>query len=329
MRNILHDYGICNKNVAMAERRLTTEGDTTASSAPDTPPGETPEAKASSMAELLAGVELSGHHRRIAQYLEGNPRLAAFESASEVAARVHVSTATVVRFAQALGFKGWPALQLQFRQRYLAALMPAELMVDQFHSGEVSRVESSLDTDIQNLRTALQSVDPGQVDAIAHMIADARKTLIVSAGTYATVGTIIAHLGQFMGYDIQLETRGGPELMAALSLLDERDCVIGISFWRVGRIVTRALEVAQRRDIRTAAFADSSVSPVLHGVEHSVVVPTDSISFFQSMTAATSVAYGLLAILQDIGGAEVSEHIALAQELYVDLDILHVKRGDE
>jgi DNA-binding MurR/RpiR family transcriptional regulator len=279
------------------------------------------------MAELLAATRLSGNHRRIAQYLEGNPRAAAFESASEIAARNDVSPATVVRFAQSVGFKGWPALQLQFRHRYLSGLMPDE-MVDQFPAGDMSRVQAALDTDIQNLRTAAQSVRTEEVDAIAELIAGARKTLLVSSGTYATVGTVIAHLGQFMGYDIHLETRGGPELMAALSLLDERDCVIGISFWRVARTVVKALEVAQRRGIRTAAFADSTVSPVVHGVDHAIVVPTDSISFFQSMTAATSVAYGLLATLQDLGGQQVADHIAQAQELYDDLDIVHVRRGD-
>lgn len=273
------------------------------------------------MAELLAGTTLSGNHRRIAQFLEANPRASAFESASDIAARNDVSVATVVRFAQAVGFAGWPALQLQFRTRYLSGLMPDQSMVDHFHSGEMTRLESALDLDIQNLRTAAQSVSSEDVDRMAQMIAGSRRTLIVSAGTWSTVGMVISHLGQFMGYDIRLETRGGPELMAALSLLDERDCVIGISFWRVGKTVTQSLKFAQRRGIHTGAFADSTLSPVVEGVDHAIVVPTDSISFFQSMTAATSVAYGLLATLQDLGGEEVAAHVAMTQELYGELGL--------
>ncbi len=264
--------------------------------------------------------------RRIAHYLEGQPRTAAFESASEVAVRVDVSVATVVRFAQALGFKGWPGLQVQLRHRYLSGLMPDQIMHDRDPATERSRVESAIESDINNLKITLHSVEPDQVEAIARRISESRHTLIVSSGTYATVGTVIAHLGQFMGYDIRLETRGGPELMAALSLLDERDCVMGISFWRVSRQVTLALSSAQRRGIPTIGFADSAVSPVLRGVDHSIVVPTDTISFFQSMTAAMSVAYGLLATLQEIGGNAVEERVTRAQELYHELDILHMRR---
>lgn len=276
-----------------------------------------------SLAVLLDGVRLSPKHRRIAQFLEANPSAAAFHSAGEIASEVGVNAATVVRFAQTLGFRGWPAMQSQLRHHYLASLMPSEVMSARYDNPTHPTFDGALRVDIENLQVALDTIDPRDVEAIARLIHGARETVVVSSGSYAVVGLILSHLGQVMGYRIRLETRGGPELMAALGLLDERDCVIGISFWRVARPVTLALKSSQRRGIPTVGIADSVASPVMTGVDRKLVVPTDGVSFFQSVTAGVSVAYGLLATLQQIGGAHAEESIRRAEELYGDLQILH------
>ena len=55
-------------------------------------------------ADLTAGTRLTRKGAEIAHFLAVNPRLASFGSASEIAAHLGVNVATVVRFAQALGF---------------------------------------------------------------------------------------------------------------------------------------------------------------------------------------------------------------------------------
>ena len=47
-----------------------------------------------------------------------------------------------------------------------------------------------------------------------------------------------------------------------------------------------------------------------------------------STSGSPKVAF-LLATLQDLGGQQVADHIAQAQELYDDLDIVYVKRGNQ
>jgi DNA-binding MurR/RpiR family transcriptional regulator len=277
------------------------------------------------LSQLIERGKISRNQQRIAHYLDRNPRIAAFESATVIAAHSGVSAASVVRFAQALGFRGWPALQQELRQAYLSGLMVRDLMADTPHSPASSRVAEAIGCDLRNLRTALHSVDTEQVGAIAQMIAGARRTLLVSSGTYVIAPIVIAHLGQIMGYDIRMASAGGNELMAQLAPLGKDDVVIGVSFWRVARHVTLALRSAQRHGIRTAAIADSVASPLVQGVEHYVTVPSESFSFFQSMTAALSVAYALVATLMDLGGAETQERILRVEELYDDLDILQKK----
>src|SRR3990172_2838399 len=53
---------------------------------------------------------LSPSYRRIADFLLDHHNEAAFMTATQLARRVEVNTATVVRFAQRLGYDGYPEL---------------------------------------------------------------------------------------------------------------------------------------------------------------------------------------------------------------------------
>jgi DNA-binding MurR/RpiR family transcriptional regulator len=80
---------------------------------------------------------------------------------------------------------------------------------------------------------------------------------------------------------------------------------------------------ARSHGVATVAVTDSLFSPLARAAEHALVVPTESASFFQSMTAATSLVYGLLARLYALGGERVRQTILDTQELYGELDVLY------
>ena len=58
-----------------------------------------------------SGKRLSKGHRRIAQYIVDHYDKAVFMTASRLGESVGVSESTVVRFATALGYEGYPQLQ--------------------------------------------------------------------------------------------------------------------------------------------------------------------------------------------------------------------------
>ena len=253
------------------------------------------------LAGLVASAHLTPSGRRLAHLIETLPRFAAFASASEVAEKSGVNSATVVRFAQALGFGGWPEFQLHFRHRYLGTLLPSDVMQDRRRATDESPIEAAFHQDVENLQASLASVDFGVAEAVARLIADSRRTLVVSSGSYSAVGLVLAHLATFMGYDVRIETRGGAHVVAELAGMTEADCVLAISFWRLNKEVVLTAGAASRRGIPTAAITDSLFSPLALASDHALVVPTESVSFFQSTTAAMSLVYGLLARLYALG----------------------------
>ena len=259
----------------------------------------------------------------VAQFIAGSPRVASFASASDIAERINVNVATVIRFAQNLGFRGWPDFQMQLRHNYLGSLMPSGVLRNHLDDVDGSPVARALRRDVQNLEATIESVDVEKVETVAAIIAQARQTLVISAGSHAAPGLMLAHLGHFMGYDLQLETRGGVHIVAALSTFDRGDCVITMNFWRVIKDVILATEYCRRVGITTVAITDSLFSPLAQSSEHALVVPTEGVSFFQSLTAASSLIHGLLAELQRLGGDRIEANIERLEKAYGDLDVLY------
>ena len=62
--------------------------------------------------------EFSRSQKDVGQYIVDHLDEAAFATAEELARRANTSSSTVVRFAQALGFEGFPELQAAARDEY-------------------------------------------------------------------------------------------------------------------------------------------------------------------------------------------------------------------
>jgi hypothetical protein len=76
----------------------------------------------SDFSQLTAGRydQLTKSEKRIANYLRKNQEEAAFLSASELADRLGLSEATLVRFARTLGFPSYPAMRSLLQQNFRA-----------------------------------------------------------------------------------------------------------------------------------------------------------------------------------------------------------------
>jgi DNA-binding MurR/RpiR family transcriptional regulator len=255
--------------------------------------------------------------------IETMPRFASFASAGDLASEAGVNSATVVRFAQALGFRGWPEFQMHFRHRYLGSLLPSDVLRDHQPREEESPIRAAFQQDEENLRASVASLDFDSAEKVAKLIVAAPRTVVVSSGSYAAVGLVFSHLARFMGYDVTLEMRGGANLVAELGRLREGDCLFAISFWRLNREVVLAAKSARGRGISTVSITDSVFSPLALASDHALIVPTEGVSFFQSSTAAISLVHGLLGMLCSLGGERVSKAILDTQELYGELDVLY------
>lgn len=134
--------------------------------------------------DLLQKIEqayktMSKGQKQIARYILENYDKAAFVTASKMGSVVGVSESTVVRFAYALGYDGYPELQRslqEFIRNKLTSVQRIQL-TDEIDQGEV--LNTVLKADMNNIRATIESVDPTSFEQVVEGLIQAKNVYIV------------------------------------------------------------------------------------------------------------------------------------------------------
>ena len=121
-----------------------------------------------------SGKKLSKSHRRIAECIVSHYDKAAFMTASRLGEYVGVSESTVVRFASALGYDGYPQLQRALQElirHRLTASQRFEMTSDMDQSQVLSKV---LKADMQNIRSTIDELDESIFEGVVQSLLSAR-----------------------------------------------------------------------------------------------------------------------------------------------------------
>jgi DNA-binding MurR/RpiR family transcriptional regulator len=245
--------------------------------------------------QLVAGFErLPRRQQSLAHLIIDHPELVAFSSVREVAARVHVNAATVVRFAQALGYSGFNALQSAVRRAYLhgaGLLAPRDRLTTEGPAGAVGAMR---DVHLGNIARAYENLATADLEAISERITSARRTFVCADGSPEIVGGLLIRLLRHVGL------RGIPYTAAGVdSVIDAQDwnaddVLIVIGLWLTFRAPLEAVLRAKRAGVTTIVITGSRGSPLASAADHSIVVPTEGVSLPFSMVGTVAVVEALL-----------------------------------
>src|SRR5512143_16386 len=117
--------------------------------------------------------DLTKSEKQIADYVRKNQEESAFLSVGELATRLDLSEAALVRFARSLGFDSYPAmrevLQENFRRRVTHSARLRSRLDDLREAGDI--FEKVTISEIDYMTQALQTVDRSALDrAVAYMM---------------------------------------------------------------------------------------------------------------------------------------------------------------
>src|SRR5690606_32867529 len=97
-------------------------------------------------------------------------------SSNELAVQLGVHRSTVVRFAQHIGFPGYPGLQEAARAEYLRSLSkPGDLVLTDRGEGDPETVQAVYQREQHNLQRSYTHLDLQALEATARGLAKARR----------------------------------------------------------------------------------------------------------------------------------------------------------
>jgi DNA-binding MurR/RpiR family transcriptional regulator len=263
--------------------------------------GEAPKIAEETVSDKITAAfpRLSRRQKQVARFVVDDESFVAFASAAEVAQKADVSTATVVRFCQTLGYEGYSHLQAAIRQRFPRFTTTVQRLEERltFPMPKSDLLARVFAVDIDNIKRTMELVDSDTFEAAVTEIGRATGILVVGEGHSASPALFFAHSLKVMGFSVQVVPTGGVPLSLELGALRPSDLLIGICFWRYFRETIKAMRWAGEIGARRIAISDSELSPLNQLADYAFIVAINGVAHSLSPVAAFSLISAFVAAL--------------------------------
>ena len=268
-----------------------------------------------------SGKKLSKSHRRIAECIVTHYDKAAFMTASRLGEYVGVSESTVVRFAAALGYEGYPQLQKALQElirHRLTASQRFEMTTDMDHTQVLSKV---MKADIQNIRATLDELDLNAFEEVVERFLEAKQIYVLGLRSSAPIAQFFGHYLSFIFPNVTVVTSGISDIFEQLSRIGEDDLLVGISFPRYTSRTIEAMELARKRGASLVAITDGPLSPLHAAADICLMAKSDMASFVDSMAAPLSLINALIVALGQRRRQQVAEYFEQVEQIWSDYNV--------
>ncbi|NIM94310.1 MAG: SIS domain-containing protein [Anaerolineales bacterium] len=201
---------------------------------------------------------------RLADYLLDSYAHAALLTATELGHNLDIDTATVVRFAQYLGYKGYPELQQEIRKKVKDELL-ADVTTEPNSSSEAA--ETALIELAQGLELTRRSFPIDDAEMLITALDEAQRVILLAEGLALAPARNLSSWLEAAGYNIHLAGGSLSDLARALAGARKGDMIIVIEVDEALPYLSRAISESKALEIRTAAFVSSPSSPAAQHAE--------------------------------------------------------------
>ncbi|GAA0116322.1 MurR/RpiR family transcriptional regulator [Clostridium senegalense] len=272
---------------------------------------------------------LSKGQKLIAEYILKHYDKAAFMTAAKLGNSVGVSESTVVRFANQLGYEGYPELQKALQElikNKLTTVQRIELSNDFIsHNNALKGV---LKSDIENIRVTLEKINHSAFDEAVNTIFEAKNIYIIGLRSSTALADFLGFYLNLILDNVKIVSYGMSDIFEQMLNLSEDDCIIGIGFPRYAMRTIEALNFAKSRSAKVIAITDSLLSPLATKADYTLVAESNMASFVDSLVAPLSVINALIIAVGLREKDKISQTFADLENMWQNYQVYSYKKED-
>ncbi len=265
---------------------------------------------------------LSKGQRLIGKYIVGNYDKAAYMTASALGAEAGVSESTVVRFANEMGFDGYPALQQQILETVRVRMTTVQRVNAANTRMEENEVlDMVLSADAEKIRTTLDSIDREAFAGAVDMILAAKNIYILGMRSSAVLAEFMSYYFGLLFDNVRLIRAGGSEIFEHIMKIREDDVFIAISFPRYTTTIVNATEYASSMGAKVVAITDSYSSPIVPHSSVALIAKSEMASFVDSLVAPMSIINAMIAYIGKKKQDEVTQTLGRLEGVWKEYNV--------
>ncbi|HWR61604.1 MAG TPA: MurR/RpiR family transcriptional regulator [Clostridia bacterium] len=273
--------------------------------------------------------KLSKGQKIIAQYIMNNYDKAAFMTAAKLGEKVGVSESTVVRFANAIGYVGYPQLQKQLQEMVKTKLTTVQrIEMSSDYSSKDSVLKNILKSDMENIRSTIEEIDTTSFDEAVKKISEAKSIYIIGLRSSTALAEFLGFYLNFIRDNVHVVTYTIGDIFEQLFRIGKNDLVIAIGFPRYSSRTIKALEYVKSRGASTVAITDSMLSPLCVHADNTLIAKSNMESFVDSIVAPMSVLNALIVAVGINEKHSISSSFASLEEIWNKYSIFSGDRDE-
>jgi DNA-binding MurR/RpiR family transcriptional regulator len=256
---------------------------------------------------------MSKSFAKLADFLLDSYIEASFMTASELAHALNLDAATVVRFSQHLGYKGYPELLREIRDKVRRNLLyhPHEAKEPDSLPGVVSTAMASLGSELDQMRLML---DIDSIEKLVNLIGKARRIILLVESPAQPAAYNLVYFLEQGGFPIYIARPGVIDFARVVHTASQQDLLLAIDVTGQSPFIARSLAEAKVRNIPTAAIVGAASLPTARSA--TVVLAA---SEHPSPTSGMIVISAIIYILVEALHWSFSQRFSGAEQAIADL----------
>lgn len=263
--------------------------------------------------------DLTRAERQLASHITRHYPVAALASITALAKAAEVSTPTVVRLVQKLGYKGYPDFQTVVRAEVEERLISPIAKHDRWAGGvpQTHILNRFADAVVGNLQATLGQIDHSEFDAVSRLMAERDRKIFAMGGriTHAMADYFVTHM-RVIRRDVTLISEMSNAWPPALIDMKPGDVLLAFDIRRYENNVLSLVEMAADQGAEVVLITDQWVSPAAERARYRFSAHIEAPSAWDSTVAIQVLVETLLAAVQSLTWEDTQARMKRLEELY-------------
>ena len=230
---------------------------------------------------------LSKNHKKLADYFLDNFDSIPFLSVQQISDATLLSVASVVRFAQKIGFKGYQQmkeeiglnLQELINKKEFFSLIDATKNLKEDHFTLVANQE------IKNITATVNLNDRKNFDKAIKLILNSGRVYSMGLGISYLLAEILSYQLCQIAVNTSCFTHSHSSFLEQILYLSKNDTLIALSFPPYSKETIEAAKFAKEKQIKVIAITNKTSAPISRFSDIQLIVQSDNMLFTNSFSA--------------------------------------------
>jgi len=267
--------------------------------------------------------DLTPKARLIGDYILNHPRKVIFMTTKELSAAARVSEATVIRFVNQLGYKGYGDFLQELRD-----IIDTELtLIDRvgltdMKASESERFRRVVFSEIDNLKQLHESLDLEKVNRAVELLHAGSAVYVIGSRLSYTFAYYLGWSLTKIRTKIHIMRGSDSTCIDFLTIAPEESLVVIFATTRYPNELIRLGKLAKRLGQTLLVITDGALCPLIPFADLSIIAPSRHIPLIGSPTTLSCLINCLVVELAARCGADLKLHQERLEKVYLENNVL-------